>query len=31
MPAIVNLVAAGLGISLVPASMRDTAPWGLEL
>jgi DNA-binding transcriptional LysR family regulator len=31
MPTIVNLVAAGLGVSLVPAAMRDIAPAELEL
>jgi DNA-binding transcriptional LysR family regulator len=31
MPTIVNLVSAGLGVSLVPAAMRDVAPAGLEL
>jgi DNA-binding transcriptional LysR family regulator len=31
MPTIVNLVAAGLGVSLVPAAMREIAPDGLEL
>jgi DNA-binding transcriptional LysR family regulator len=31
MATIANLVAAGLGVSLVPAAMRDTAPSGLEL
>jgi DNA-binding transcriptional LysR family regulator len=31
MPTIVNLVSAGLGVSLVPAAMRDVAPAELEL
>jgi DNA-binding transcriptional LysR family regulator len=31
MPTISSLVAAGLGVSLVPAAMRDIAPPGLEL
>jgi DNA-binding transcriptional LysR family regulator len=31
MPTIVSLVAAGLGVSLVPAAMRETAPPGVVL
>jgi DNA-binding transcriptional LysR family regulator len=31
MPTIVNLVGAGLGVSLVPAAMRDIAPSAVEM